>query len=42
MSRSMLIVFAVLFIGFGVIAGCGRKGPLYMPDHQNQPQNQSN
>ena len=41
MSRSMLIVFAALFLGFGIVAGCGRKGPLYMPDHKNDSQQQS-
>lgn len=25
------IVFAGLLLGFGLLAGCGQKGPLYLP-----------
>lgn len=25
------IVFAALLLGFGLLAGCGQKGPLYLP-----------
>lgn len=25
------IIFAVLALGFGLLAGCGQKGPLYLP-----------
>lgn len=28
------IVFAALLLGFGSLAGCGQKGPLYLPAPQ--------
>ena len=35
--RAMLLWWVILVLGSGsVLVACGHKGPLYLPDHQEQ------
>ena len=38
----MLQKWLGLVIVLGLLAGCGNKGPLYLPDHTTQKQEQAN
>lgn len=41
LSKSLLLLLAVLLLGMS-LAGCGQKGPLYLPEKDEQPENPSN